>query len=173
MEEKQEQALEKKTRKRRRTKETEENEELEFRTVRHAASSCIKEKQHMDHIQNVVTRVHKISVLASILFNFFIREILQKNQNLPRINRNFMVQFFYAVSTGKGKPKIEEKIIEAKRRYMAQVTEESREGIAINILVEAAQLFVTNFKTNINMHFYKQLFQGLKILEGENAGQTF
>jgi hypothetical protein len=173
MEEKQEQASEKKSRKRKKTKEPEEDKELKFRTVRHAASSCIRQKQHMEHIQNVVVRVHRMSVLASILFNFFIREILEKNQGLPQVNRNFVLQFFYAVTKGRGKPKIQENIILVKKRYMAQVPEESREGIATNILLEAAQLMVTNFKNNINVHFYKRLFKGLKILEGDKAQETF
>jgi hypothetical protein len=171
MEEKQHYSSKKK-RKRRRTVETEEDEELHLRTVRKSAEKCFRFNQHMVKVQQIVKRTHRITTLASILFNFYIRELLKDKEELPTINTNFLLQFFYSVAKGRGKPYIHPKIEKVKEKYMPEIVE-MREGIPTNVLLENAALLATNFKTNIEMHLYQRLYKGVKALEGENTQSVF
>ena len=125
-------------------------------------------KKFIEKIEEVVRRMHVIQTHASLLFNTYLRRLLEgADLPFPEITMNGLSEFYYAVTKAKKKRKNENEDI--KRVFMKEMMPfmedqmESREGIDGNMIREKAGEMATAFKNNLETHYWTRFYKVVKI----------
>ena len=118
-------------------------------------------EEWLEKIQEVVTSVNKITTEAYHLLNLHVRRLIQENKKIQKLEKNYLIQFFYSVSKGKGNAYIDPEILQTKKDHFFQKEEWKREKMN-NCLLHAATEMETAIKNNICLHFFKRQYQYYK-----------
>jgi len=125
-------------------------------------------KIHLPKIEELVKRMHVIHTHASLLFNAYLRRLLEgADLKFPDITMNGLSEFYYAVTKGKRKRKKENldirTVFEKEMLPFMKDQMESREGIDGNLIREKAGEMATAFKNNLQTHYWKRFYKILTI----------
>ena len=136
----------------------EETCKYKYKTISVGAGKFFVDKSIMPIVEDIVVRMHKITMLTTELMNVHIVRCLEQNIPLPvNVDNNWVkTNLMMQVTQGNGTLKnVDSEVVISKSR-MDPFTPINRTGLD-NIMMNAASQCATNFATNVKTHFRKRI----------------
>jgi hypothetical protein len=130
---------------------------MTYQIIKCSAKKFCLTEEWLNKIQEEVVKINRITTEAYHLLNIHIRRLIEEKKEIPKLEKNYLIQFFYAVSKGKRNAFIDSEILQTKKDHFSQKEEWKREKI-INCLLHAATEMETAIKNNISLHFFKRQY---------------
>ena len=133
-------------------------------TVGCAFEKLVPDEGHRATLCDAVLRTNKATVLATELLNLHVRRCIEElngNGLEDILSSNWLLNAYNEVTTGKGKPKVDQALRETNTRCMPRFTPVERKGLSQILGYECINLkaIATN---NIWMHFQKRLLSHVR-----------
>ena len=130
-----------------------------------------KREDLTQRIQESVEKVNRITTEAYHLLNLHVRRLLDAKEPIPKLESNYLRQFFYCVSTTRRKckiPKVDEAILRTKKELYDPLQPPTlyRDGLK-GFLNSEAVVMATCIRNNIVMHFFKRQRKYLRLVHPE------
>lgn len=139
-------------------------EDGDIRTVAVGLKTVVVDEAHRRRIEDMVQRVHRITIDATELVSLHITRCLEEGVSLPFIDANFYKTAMMEVSEGKGERKNIDPELEATRKaHMAKLVKVDRSKLDQVLMAQSISLSAC-FTTNLHLHFRKRVGKYVRII---------
>ena len=130
-------------------------------TVRCALARAVPDPTHLEALREAIGRVHACTYHATDLLNLYVRDRLERHDGTGLdglFTQNWLLNAYYAVSTGKGRaPKVDANVQAVFDAHMRNTfAPPSRAGLTQALVYECINLAAVA-STNVWMHFQKRV----------------
>jgi hypothetical protein len=123
-------------------------------------------------INDVVLRVHRITMDATELLSLHLTRCLNEGIALPIVTNTYIKTLMMEVSRGAGtRKRIDTDVEETRKLYMPYLVPVDRKGID-QVMAAQAISIAASFQTNLWFHFSKRITKYVRCLKGEEIYQA-